>query len=108
MKLRLASTFYPAVLIVISLIINPLKIIASSNSWHTQIVLYKSRYSDNKQVEFQMLDIGAMGYNRRTVVVSYFSPLFMLTTRQIPTNIDNNDEWEKVDFFKNELGLKPI
>ncbi|MCO5287501.1 MAG: hypothetical protein M9898_13895 [Chitinophagaceae bacterium] len=52
-----------------------------------------------------MQDIGALGYNKRTVEVIYLTPLFMLTS-EVPCDIDKRDEWIKVDKDINELNLK--
>lgn len=52
-----------------------------------------------------MQDIGALGYNERTVEVFYLTPLFMITS-EVPSDIDMRVEWIKVDKDVNELGLK--
>ena len=58
-----------------------------------------------KAVEFQMQDVGALGYNKRTVEVFYLTPFFMITS-EVPNDIDKRVEWIKVDKEVNELGLK--
>lgn len=52
-----------------------------------------------------MQDVGAFGYNKRTVEVFYLTPLFMITS-EVPTDIEKRIEWVKVDKEVNELGLK--
>lgn len=52
-----------------------------------------------------MQDAGALGYNKRTVEVFYFTPLFMITS-EVPTDIDSRVEWVKVDKDINEIGIK--
>ncbi len=52
-----------------------------------------------------MQDVGALGYNKRTVEVFYLTPLFMITS-EVPTDIDKRVEWVKVDKDLNELELK--
>ena len=52
-----------------------------------------------------MQDVGALGYNRRTVEVFYLTPFFM-TASAVPNDIDKKVEWVKVDKDVNELGLK--
>lgn len=67
--------------------------------------MYQNGHLSFKTVEFQMQDIGALGYNKRTVEVIYLTPLFMLTS-EVPCDIDKRDEWIKVDKDINELNLK--
>jgi len=52
-----------------------------------------------------MQDVGALGYNNRTVEVFYLTPFFMITS-EVPSDIDKRVEWVKVDKDVNELGLK--
>ena len=52
-----------------------------------------------------MQDVGALGYNKRTVEVFYLTPLFMFTS-EVPTDIDKRVEWVKIDKDLNELELK--
>lgn len=52
-----------------------------------------------------MQDIGARGYNKRTVEVIYLTPLFILTS-EVPADIDKRVEWIRVDKDINELELK--
>lgn len=82
-----------------------MKILFSIGTWRTQTILYQNGHLSFKTVEFQMQDIGALGYNRRTVEVIYLTPLFILTS-EVPNDIDKRVEWVKVDKDVNELGLK--
>jgi len=82
-----------------------MKILFSSGAWRTQTILYQNGHLTFKKVEFQMQDIGALGYNKRTVEVIYLTPLFMLTS-EVPNDIDKRVEWIKVDKDINELNLK--
>jgi hypothetical protein len=82
-----------------------MKILFSSGAWRTQTILYQNGHLSFKTVEFQMQDIGALGYNRRTVEVIYLTPLFILTS-EVPNDIDKRVEWIKVEKDVNELGLK--
>jgi len=52
-----------------------------------------------------MQDVGALGYNKRTVEVFYLTPYFIITN-QVPSDIDKRVEWVKVDKDVNELELK--
>ena len=79
-----------------------MKIIFSSGAWRTQTVLYQNGHLSFKKIEFQMQDIGALGYNRRTVEVIYLTPLFIITSK-VPNDIDKRAEWIKVDKDQNEL-----
>lgn len=81
------------------------KFIFSTGTWHTQTILYKNKNFNFKKIEFQMQDIGSLGYNKRKVEVFYLTPLFMITN-EISNNLDENSEWEKVNIDVNELGLK--
>lgn len=82
-----------------------MKIIFSSGSWKTQTVLYQNGHLTYKKVEFQMQDIGALGYNKRTVEVIYLTNLFMIVN-SVEKDIEERVEWIKVDREVNELGLK--
>ncbi|UNY98612.1 hypothetical protein MQE36_16220 [Zhouia spongiae] len=81
-----------------------MKIIFSSGSWKTQKVLYQNGHLDFKKVEFQMQDVGALGYNKRTVEVIYLTNLFMIVS-PVEKDIDKRVEWIKIDKEINELGL---
>jgi len=102
---RVIWTLFPAIMLVFMLIINPMKILFSSGSWHTQSILYQSRHSRDKTIEYQMQDIGALGYNERTVEVQYLTPYFMIV-KVIPSRAPNVSDWIPVEKDVNELGLK--
>jgi len=87
------------------LIVGPLKIAFSSSAWRTQKVIYLNGHFNFKKVEFQMQDVGALGYNKRTVEVIYLTDLFMIVS-PVEKDIDKRGEWVKVDKEVNELGLK--
>ena len=82
-----------------------MKIAFSSSAWRTQKILYQNGHLNNKRVEFQMQDVGALGYNKRTVEVTYLTGLFMIV-EPVENNIGERVEWVKVDKEVNELGLK--
>jgi hypothetical protein len=102
---RIIWTVTPAIILVFILILGPMKIMFSSGAWQTQTILYQNRHLSFKTVEFQMQDVGALGYNKRTIEVFYLTPLFMITSK-IPNDIEKRVEWVKVDEDVNELGLK--
>lgn len=102
---RVIATLYPTTFLILIFVMNPIKIFFSTGAWQTQTVLYKNRNISFKKVEFQMQGIGALGYNRRTVEVTFVTPLFMITS-QVPQNIDKKEEWVRIEKDVNELGLK--
>ena len=53
-----------------------------------------------------MQDIGALGYNKRTVEVIYLTDLFMIV-KPVIDDINQRVEWIKVNQEINELGIKP-
>jgi len=95
----------PLASLLIILGIGPLRILFSVGSWHTQTVLYRNVYSGSRTVEYQMKDVGALGYRDRTVTVRYLTPLFMITSPP-PAEDDTMEEWIRTDTEINELGLK--
>jgi hypothetical protein len=104
-KTRIIWTAFPTIILTLILIIGPMKILFSIRVWQTQTILYQNGHLSFKTVEFQMQDVGALGYNKRTVEVFYLTPFFMITN-QVPSDIDKRVEWLKVDKDVNELGLK--
>ncbi len=67
--------------------------------------MYENSRWTCKKVEFQMQDVGALGYNKRTVEVMYLTDLFMIV-RQVEQDMYNSPEWVKVNREVNELGLQ--
>ena len=82
-----------------------MRIVFSTGAWRTQRILYQNGHLSFKTVEFQMQDMGSLGYNRRTVEVLYLTPLFIVAS-ETPNDIEKRVEWIKVDKEVNELGLK--
>jgi hypothetical protein len=104
-KQQLLGTLYPSIILIFIIVIGPLHVLFASGAWHTQTVLYQHRNSRFKQIEFQLQDMGGLGYNKRTVQVFYLTPLFIRTS-PVPKNIRFAKEWKKVNLDCNELGLK--
>ncbi|WP_438710243.1 hypothetical protein ACSTS3_14230 [Aquimarina muelleri] len=104
-KWKIISLIPPTLALIGIIIIGPIKIMFSSGSWKTQTVLYQNGHLTFKKVEFQMQDVGALGYNKRTVEVIYLTDLFMIVS-SVEKDIDERVEWIKVDKEVNELGLK--
>ncbi|RKF03997.1 hypothetical protein C8N26_1629 [Tenacibaculum lutimaris] len=104
-KWKLIGSTIPTLTLIGILIIGPLKIVFSTSAWKTQKVIYQNGHLNFKKVEFQTQDIGALGYNKRTVEVIYLTDLFMLVN-PVEKDIDDRVEWIKVDKEVNELRLK--
>jgi hypothetical protein len=102
---RIIWTVFPTMILVFIVIVGPMKIMFSTGAWRTQTILYQNGHLSFKTVEFQMQDVGAFGYNKRTVEVFYLTPLFMITS-EVPNDIEKRVEWVKVDKDVNEFGLK--
>ena len=102
---RIIWTILPTIVLIFILVIDPMKILFSIGAWRTQTILYQNGHLSFKTVEFQMQDVGALGYNKRTVEVFYLTPYFMISY-EVPNDIDKRVEWVKVNKEINELGLK--
>lgn len=102
---RIVWTVFPTIILAFILVVGPIKIMFSTGAWRTQTILYQNGHLNFKTIEFQMQDVGALGYNKRTVEVFYLTPLFMITSK-VPEEIKKRVEWIKVDKDVNELGLK--
>lgn len=85
--------------------IGPTKYIQSSASWQTQKILFTHGHLPFKQIEFQMQDLGALGYNKRTVDITYLSENFMIVSL-LEEGRKPGGEWIKMDKEVNELGLR--
>ncbi len=102
---KIIGAIFPMIMIAFILVVGQTKIVFSTGAWQTQTILYQNKYLSFKTVEFQMQNVGALGYNQRTVEVFYLTPFFMIT-KNVLTDIDKKTEWVKVDKNINELGLK--
>ena len=102
---RIIWTILPTIVLIFILVIDPMKILFSIGAWRTQTILYQNGHLSFKTVEFQMQDVGGLGYNKRTVEVFYLTPYFMISY-EVPNDIDKRVEWVKVNKEINELGLK--
>jgi len=104
-SIRIVGTAIPTIVLTFILVIGPMKILFSKGAWRTQTILYQNGHLSFKTVEFQMQDVGALGFNKRTVEVLYLTPFFIITS-EVPNDIETRVEWVKVDKDVNELGLK--
>lgn len=74
-------------------------------AWQTQTILYKHEQLIVKTIEYQMQDVGALGYNQRTVEATYITPLFIIT-EECDLTKKIRAPWVKIDKEVNELGIK--
>jgi hypothetical protein len=102
---KIAAIILPLAALIFIMVIGPMKIEFSKGAWKTQTVLYQNGHLRFKKVEHQMQDVGALGYNQRTVEVLYLTRFFMIVSPVEP-DIDTRIEWTKVNKDVNELGLK--
>lgn len=103
-KGKVIGTVFPTIVLTLILVVGPMNILFSLGAWRTQTISYQNRDSSFRTIEFQMQDVGAFGYNKRTVEVFYLTPFFMITSK-VPKDIDKRVEWVKVDEDVNELEL---
>lgn len=74
-----------------------------SPPFQTQTIMYRNKNNRDLRVEFQMQDMGAFGYNRRTVIVE--PGTFFDTTKPIDIRTLDINEWLLVDEEINELHI---
>lgn len=80
LKRKIGSIILPIITLAGIATIGPIKIVFLSGSWETNRVLYQNKYYSFKKIEEQIQDVGALGYNKRTVKVTYFTNWFMIIT----------------------------
>ncbi len=95
-KRKIIGSVFPTLILIFILFIGPVKIIFSTSAWQTKTTLYKNGHFSFKTIEYQTQDMGALGYNKRTVEVLYLTDIFMITN-EIPQDIDNKVEWIKIE-----------
>jgi hypothetical protein len=54
----------PILSLIFTILVNPFNIIWFSGAWKTQTTLYRNGHFGFKTIEFQLKDIGAMGYKK--------------------------------------------
>ena len=92
-------------MLIFIIVTGPLKILFSTGVRKTQTILCQNEHLSFKKVEYQMQNVGALGYNRRTVEVIYLTNFFMIVN-EVQPDIDDKIEWVKVNKEVNETGLK--
>jgi 4-amino-4-deoxy-L-arabinose transferase-like glycosyltransferase len=101
-KTKFILSFLPTIAIIQILSFGIIKTIYCSSTWKTQTIIYQNKLDKSKKVEFQMMDKGALGYQRRTIEINYFTNWFFISKE-----FGNyNSDWEKVTIEINELGMK--
>jgi hypothetical protein len=81
------------------------EVIHFGTGFKTQTVLYRMKSNPERRIEFQMEDVGALGYNRRTVEIT---PCFYFFSswREVDENAVDTTKWRYVNEAVNEIGLK--
>ena len=102
---KIIAISIPILLSVFIVINNPFDILLRIESWKTQTIIYKNRKSENRKIEHQMQGIGAFGYRKRNIEVSYIIPFFIIINIPEP-HPEKNPDWVKVNLEVNELDLK--
>jgi hypothetical protein len=107
LSLRILTLVSPILSLIVVLYFGPTKIIFSKSVWLTQSVIYQNCKNSSSKIEFQIQDLGALGYNHRTVEVRYFTCFFILVSKS--PNFDETDKkWKKVNIWVNEAKLRDI
>ncbi len=75
------------------------------SDWKTQIIIFQNLHLANRTIEFQLQDIGAFGYKRRTIDKLKLIP-FVSFIKEVDENNLDTLTWKKVDIDVNEMGLK--
>lgn len=95
---RIILILYPILLLILLIVVNPniihpIRILYASTVWKTFFVFYEHKQNSCRTIEFQMQDIGALGFNRRTVEVINLTTLFRIT-KELPNDSDiDENEW---------------
>ena len=102
-KLKILFSLLPITSIIFILKIGILNFIFSISTWKTQTILYQNKENSNLKVEFQMLDIGFAGYDKREVEIHYFTNWFY-TFKPRSENYEPS-KWNTINQEVNELNL---
>ncbi|UOQ70523.1 hypothetical protein [Hymenobacter cellulosilyticus] len=93
---------FVAFLLVVFAIVEVLFILGGG--WQTQSIDYVNRESSNTVIEFQMKDVGALGYRRRTVEKIRLLP-GINWMKEVDSGKVDTLLWKPVHLDVNELGL---
>ncbi|NVK04631.1 MAG: hypothetical protein HWD92_07400 [Flavobacteriia bacterium] len=105
LRKKALSSILPLSVIAFLASIGFMNFLFAMNPYQTQDILYQHAEHEDVRIEFQMQDVGALGYNRRRVIVEYYTPLFMIT-HPLPDGFEPEQDWIPVNEFVNELGIK--
>jgi len=90
------NSIIPLFLLIGVYLIGPMKLIFQTSVYKTQSVYYINIDNPNKRVEYQMQDVGALGYNKRYVEVTHYLGVFMKIKHIEQIKYDEKD-WLKVN-----------
>lgn len=105
-KLTIASITTCSIILIFALIypFQFLSLINALSPYRTQTVIYRHIDNPDIRIEFQMKDIGALGYQKRIVLIK---PGFLLDeVESIDETLLDKSSWRKVNENINELELK--
>lgn len=102
---RISFSLLSAALLVLMIVLDPVDIVFSSSAWKTQTVLYEHEKDGDKRIEFQLQDVGSLGYNRRTVIVTDFLYIFRLV-QPYDDSKEPGADWVRVDRALKQQDLK--
>lgn len=88
-----------------AIIYNSRGIIYFGDGYKTQTITHRNNKNPEECIAFQMEDIGALGYKRRTIIVTPVC-CFLQVEQEINPDSFNYSKWKQVDEEINELGLK--
>jgi hypothetical protein len=83
----------PILTIVSMVYLNPYNLLFSVEPWRRQTIRFINKDNSNIQVEFQMKDVGALGYAKRDVEVYYLTNYFYIIL---------NDEYHEQKYIGNK------
>lgn len=83
---------------------NPFVFYNLFSSYKTQTIIYVHKNNPELSIEFQMKDIGVLGYKRR--IIKRNKKLFFKQEIVIDTTKIDLSKWKKVNIYKNELNRK--
>ena len=100
LKRKMVNVMLPLLTLIGVLFVGPIEILFSSSSWKTQKVLYQSKNTFFNKTEIQTQDVGALGFNKRTVEVAYLTNWFMIVK---PITKSVSDDTIKSRFNKTKI-----
>ncbi|NRT17196.1 hypothetical protein HNP99_003577 [Flavobacterium sp. 28A] len=79
--------------------------ITNLSFWGTQTIEYLNIADKNISIEYQMRDLGGLGFKTRIIEKTKILPYLNLI-KEIDTTKINKSEWERVEIEKNEMNIK--